>query len=208
MSINVVSASFDETEKHLKHEQNDTYSTSFEAPDILETTDYEVNLQAVDDGGNITVYENPLNITVSSIWLKPKTDWQCRYDEHGNYIGDYFEIEDWRRIIGNLIYLKELAYKMYPVFTFLSMGDKKEYGDFPYAYEWNAIEQNIEYLIDNTFQFKITNPKTYYDELPTPNYEDLNRIESTSLQIYEVLKGQYDSLPVLAFTLGGDEFGN
>lgn len=208
MSIKNVQATFIDESKNLSHEANDKYKTSFGTPDLLNTTNYDVALTAVDDGGNISTYDDPLIVTVSSIWITPKTNWQCRYDARGNYIGDYFEIEDWRRIIGNLIHLKELAYKMYPIFQFLSMGDKKEYGDYPYAEEWNAIEKNIKQLIDNTYKFQNTLPKTYYEELPTPNYEDLNRIESTSLKIYEILKGQYDSLPVLAFTLRGDEFGN
>lgn len=208
MSIENVSASFINNSNKLIHETNDTYKTSFETPDILNTTDYDVSLKAVDDGGNVTTYDESLVITVSSIWITPKINWQCRYDDRGNYIGDYFEIEDWRRIIGNLIHLKEIAYKMYPKFAFLTMGDKKEYGDFPYASEWNAIEQNIKNMIDSTYKFQITNPKTYYDELPTPNYEDLNRIESTSLKLYEILKSQYESIKVLAFTLGGDEFGS
>ena len=37
-------------------------------------------------------------------WQTPKTDWQIRYDENGLYTGDYFEAEDYQRIVGNIEY--------------------------------------------------------------------------------------------------------
>lgn len=176
------------------------------APDVLERSEYVVNLTAVDSAGNKSFYDTDLY--VNPIWITPKTDWACHYDNLGRYTGDYFNKEDWRRIIGNLLYLKSLAYEMYPVFEFRDMGDVKEYPDYPYAEEWNAVEDNIDLLISNTYQFYAGEKRSFFENSYFPDYAELNRIESTSLKIYEILKGQYDSLPVLAFTLGGDEFGN
>lgn len=35
-------------------------------------------------------------------WIEPKTDWKVEYDENGNYIGDYVNVEDVNRMINNL----------------------------------------------------------------------------------------------------------
>lgn len=35
-------------------------------------------------------------------WIEPKTDWKVEYDEKGNYIGDYVNVEDVNRMINNL----------------------------------------------------------------------------------------------------------
>lgn len=35
-------------------------------------------------------------------WIEPKTDWKVEYNENGNYIGDYVNVEDVNRIINNL----------------------------------------------------------------------------------------------------------
>ena len=60
-------------------------------------------------------------------WVTPKTDWQASYDENGNYTGDYFNIEDYNRIIGNLTYLKVLADTLFLPFTTADMGSEKTY---------------------------------------------------------------------------------
>lgn len=177
------------------------------APDVLESTDYAISLTAVDDAGNSSSYTT-VPLTVDAIWITPKTDWACHYNELGQYIGDYLNKEDWRRIMGNLLYLKSLAYKMYPVFEFFDMGSTKEYADYPYANEWNAVEDNIDQLINNTYKFYAGQKRVFSDNGSFPEYNELNRIESTSLKLYEILKSQYESIKVLAFTLGGDEFGS
>ncbi len=140
-----------------------------------------------------------------SEWIEPKTDWKVSYDENGKYIGDYLNKDDYNRIINNIRFLKELADKHYLPFSIEEMGNDKTYSDFPYASEWNAIEQNIVSLIENTYPISYTGDYYYQDETPTLNYEDLNRIEGTLLNIYKILKGQDDSVVKLAFTLGNTE---
>lgn len=38
-------------------------------------------------------------------WIEPKTDWKVEYDEKGNYIGDYLNIVDIKRMINNTEYI-------------------------------------------------------------------------------------------------------
>lgn len=208
MSVEKVSTITSYGEHINTEKQNELFVGSGTVPDDLHTTNYTVSVSAIDDAGNQSTINEPVTLTVTPRWITPKTNWACYYDSNGRYIGDFFEIEDWRRIIGNLYYLKELADKMYPYFAFNDMGDKKQYSDIPYANEWNAIERNLDLMIKHTYKFSIGKTRTYYPEMPAVNYDDLNRIESACLTIYEGLTSQYDGLRVLAFTLGGDEFGD
>lgn len=139
-------------------------------------------------------------------WIKPKTNWECRYDVNGNYIGDYFNIEDWQRIIGNIYYLFELASFMYQKVDCLDMGNEVHHEDMPSVIYLNAIESNLQKLKEETYSFEIGKARTYYPNMPAWNYEDLNRIESACLTIYIGLTSQYENAKVLAFTLGGDDF--
>lgn len=208
MSVKSVNAltSYGEHISTVNSSGNDWKGNGF-TPDDLHTTDYTISLTAIDDAGNKAV-SSPISFTVSAKWVTPKTNWACYYDASGKYIGDFFQITDWRRIIGNLYYLKELADKMYPYFPFNTMGEGKQYQDLPYANDWNAIERNLDLLIKYTYPFKIGKTRTYYAEMSAPNYVDLNRIENACLIIYQGLTSQNESLRTLPYTLGGDEFGD
>lgn len=46
-------------------------------------------------------------------WIEPKTDWKVEYDENGNYIGDYVNVEDLNRMSSNLNYLKKECMNIY-----------------------------------------------------------------------------------------------
>lgn len=46
-------------------------------------------------------------------WIEPKTDWKVEYDEKGNYIGDYVNVEDINRMINNL---KNIAVRIRQIF--------------------------------------------------------------------------------------------
>lgn len=130
-------------------------------------------------------------------WQEPKTDWVNT---------DYFNIEDYNRIIGNLEVLRELALQVYPVFSLNSMGEDKQYGDYIYADEINAIEKNLTMICDRTYPFAIGAQKTYYPNQPTPDWKEFNRIESACLIIYQNLQGQIAGKRRLTFTLGGERF--
>lgn len=72
------------------------------------------------------------------MWQEPKTDWT---------VNDYFNYTDYNRIKNNIAYLREQALKLYINFPFTEMGvDKEGYSDFPYAEEFNAMEDNLESL--------------------------------------------------------------
>lgn len=138
-------------------------------------------------------------------WVTPKTDWQASYDENGNYTGDYFNIEDYNRIIGNLTYLKALADTLFLPFTMADMGSEKTYSSMIYASEINVIEDNLEAINQNTYGFNIGEKVAYQVNKGTPLWSELNRIESACLLLYKTLTAHKNALPRFAFTLGGQK---
>lgn len=130
-------------------------------------------------------------------WQEPKTNWVKT---------DYFNIQDYNRIIGNLTELRELAVTVYKSFELEDMGDDKQYQDYIYADEINTIERNMTRLCDNTYPFAVGEQKTYYPNQPTINWEEFNRIESACLVLYRNLQGQIIGKRRLEFTLGGERF--
>lgn len=128
------------------------------------------------------------------MWTEPKTDWVA---------GDYFNISDYNRIKNNIAYLRELALTVYTNFPFEDMGvDKTSYSQYPYADEFNALENNLESLRQNTFLFDDSEQKEWYENQRTPNYEDFNRLERACLLFKEGLESQKSMKRRLSFRLG------
>lgn len=127
-------------------------------------------------------------------WIEPKTDWT---------LDDYFNIGDYNRIIGNLEYLKELGNELfYGIPDIESLGDEKDYTSMIYAREINAIEDCLEKLNINTYDFGIGIKTTYYANQSTPLYSEFNRIESAILLLYNTMTAHKKALPRLSFRLG------
>ena len=128
------------------------------------------------------------------MWTEPKTDWVA---------GDYFNISDYNRIKNNIAYLRELALTVYTNFPFEDMGvDKTSYSQYPYADEFNALENNLESLRQNTFLFDDSEQKEWYENRRTPNYEDFNRLERACLLFKEGFESQKSMKRRLSFRLG------
>ncbi|MBO5198066.1 MAG: hypothetical protein J6B85_06040 [Lachnospiraceae bacterium] len=117
------------------------------------------------------------------MWQMPKTDWAPNVD--------YFNVEDYNRIKGNLDYLYELALSMYPGLHWEDMGADKTYTDYGfYADEINRFESNIEHICADTYPFPVGDMRTYEANQPFIDWKELNRIESACLMLYEYLSGQ------------------
>ena len=91
---------------------------------------------------------------------------------------DYFNYSDYNRIKNNIAYLRSLA-------------------------ESNTLEDNLESLRKNTFLFDDSDPKQWYENQRTPNYEDFNRLEKACLLFYNGFKTQKAHKPFLPQILGG-----
>lgn len=117
------------------------------------------------------------------MWLEPKTNWTKN---------DYFNVEDYNRIKNNLIFLRELAIKLYKEFAIEDLGLNKTYSDFLYADEINKLENNIEVINAQTVNGSYGTKKSFVINGPTMTFEDLNRWEKAISDIYNKLINEYD----------------
>ena len=128
------------------------------------------------------------------MWTEPKTDWVST---------DFFNLSDYNRIKNNISYIRDLALTVYTDFSWQDMGvDKTSYSQYPYADEFNALENNLESLRQNTFLFDDSEAKQWYENQRTPNYEDFNRLERACLLFKEGFESQKSMKRRLSFRLG------
>lgn len=131
------------------------------------------------------------------MWTEPKTNWVST---------DYFNYTDYNRIKNNISRLRSMALTLYLDFPYENMGDDKTgYTDFPYADEFNAMENNLESLKNHTYGFYFTDKKQWYENQPTPNYEDLNRIEGACLKMYNGFNNELSAKSKLNIRLGNQK---
>lgn len=134
-------------------------------------------------------------------WQIPKTDWTVTYDTEGNYTGDYFNTVDFQRIKGNLEYLAGLAEMLcvapeplnIPAVTTASFG---------LASSINALETSLDKLLACAFDPGIPARKTWVGNSVGPSAADMNRIEGSCQQLYDILTQQAAARRILSFTLG------
>ena len=149
------------------------------------------------DSGAWMEIEYPVNVM-----QKPKTDWKWISEE----AGDYFNVEDYNRIIGNIQFLHEFSAKLNTEFDIVYLPCKMSYSDYIYADEFNAIEDNLVAIGKGTYPYVSFDGKKYYPNQVTPNYTDFNRMESLMLERYKYLISQDKGRRGLSFVLGGSEF--
>ena len=130
------------------------------------------------------------------MWQQPKTDWQA---------SDFFNIQDYNRIKGNLNEIRSMALELWPELDFEDMGQDKTYQDYGfYSDEINRFEDNLDHICTGTYPFEIGEKRTYSENQPFIGWEELNRIESACLKMYLNIQSGMDSRPTLEMTLGGD----
>ena len=125
-------------------------------------------------------------------WTTPKTDWAST---------DFFNITDYNRIKNNLQHLTGMAGTLYfdADFDGVILPDAT-YTDRPSAYKLNQIELRLA-SIARVVGMDYGEGVTFYDFGLSIRYDELNRIESATLEMYQLLKNQLSALPMLSFTL-------
>lgn len=131
-------------------------------------------------------------------WLEPKTDWQA---------SDFFNIQDYNRIKGNLNEIRTQALTLWPDFPFEEMGADKTYQDYGfYADEINQFEENVDYICAGTYPFPVGEKQTFYENQPFIGWEELNRIEEACRLMYSNILSRINGRRRLAFVLNGGVF--
>lgn len=138
-------------------------------------------------------------------WTTPKTDWYGAV-VNGVYTGDRFNAVDFNRIKNNLVYLRDLAVKVYEEFSITAVGADKTTADYFYAEEINKMEQNLATINAKTLKMSYGTAPTYSDNGRTMDYAELNRLERAILDLYDKLTNQYEGRRKFKwnFGMGGD----
>ena len=124
------------------------------------------------------------------MWTTPKTDWAYT---------DFINYTDYNRIVGNANHIVSLANQIQTA-TYPTLTTKSGYLDYPYASEWNAVENCIKQLA--TLAGVPYEKQTYMDNGFTIDANELNHIESMELTLKELFDGAISMKYRLAFTLG------
>lgn len=130
-------------------------------------------------------------------WETPKTNWVKT---------DRINYHDYNRIKNNLAYLRDLAGQLYKEFDITVDPDKDKYSLRPYPSEINHLEENLETIRSNTFSFRTGQKRTYYGNVSTIDWQELNRLESACKLIHDNLQGQATGKRRLSYRLGGTRF--
>jgi len=138
-------------------------------------------------------------------WENPKTDWHGSTDEDGIYTGDRFNAADFNRIKNNLEYLRDLAVRMYNSFTLGALGQDRVPGDYFYADEINQLEENLVTLNNCTLRRNYGPAVVYNENGNTMDFNELNRLESACLDLYDRLSNQSDGRRKFTWNFGMKE---
>lgn len=136
------------------------------------------------------------------MWQTPKTDWYGDVDANGVYSGDRFNAEDFNRIKNNLDYLRELAIKMYDEFVIHDLGSDRTPEDYFYADEINRLEENLTTINNKTLKRSYGTAPTYVDNGRTMDFSELNRLESSMLDLYDRLTNQSEGRRMFQWNFG------
>lgn len=126
-------------------------------------------------------------------WTEPKTDWVS---------SDRYNYQDYTRMRNNMIELITLVKQLFSDFSEIDMAEKTSYADRLYAEEFNALEENLRLINENTFRADIGEDKLYASNDKTPNYREFNRIESAQAMLYERIMVHKANAQHLAYELG------
>lgn len=135
-------------------------------------------------------------------WTEPKITWT-------GASGEYFNVDDYTRIKGNIEYLSE---RISATMNYVAINSMKTYvvGAIPKYYELNRVTSNVAKLMNAcngiNYFFEYTQ---YWSTMRTLkaggtawNYIDLNAIEHNLLIIYDFVESVYATKVKLPTKLG------
>lgn len=138
-------------------------------------------------------------------WIPPKTDWKIEYDSDGNYTGDYFEPEDYNRIKNNVNYLRDFVKYLFarnPEFE--DLGEDVYYGspNEMTASWWTKLQENLENINQESLGLWSGEKEIYVSNERGRLLEELIRIETMCLELYNTFVIVEKNKPRLDFRLG------
>ena len=135
-------------------------------------------------------------------WETPKTNWYGTTDANGNYVGDRFNAVDFNRIKNNLAYLRDLSIQLYEEFSIVSLGADRTPVNYFYADEINQLEENLDTINTNTLKRTYGTAPFYVGNGNTPDFDELNRLESAILDLYDRLTNELEGRRMFTWNFG------
>lgn len=135
-------------------------------------------------------------------WETPKTNWYGTTDANGNYVGDRFNAVDFNRIKNNLAYLRDLSIQLYEEFSIVSLGADRTPVNYFYADEINQLEENLDTINTNTLKRTYGTAPFYVGNGNTPDFDELNRLESAILDLYDRLTNEFEGRRMFTWNFG------
>lgn len=127
-------------------------------------------------------------------WIEPKTDWNKN---------DRFNYSDYNRIKNNLDYIAKKTEQLVKPVEVSDMGDDiTSYLAYWDVNVFNMFETNLEAIARASYGKDYGDAKTFYENGMFIKYDELNRIESATLDIYNMLMAQESGLRKIPFVLG------
>ena len=189
MAITGVQATLANQTENLTEINDGEYTGSVVVPE--ESGNYIATVSVYDDSGNVTVSENVVTV---SAYVEPKVDWT---------LSDRFNIQDYNRIKNNLVYIHEKACLRIHPFEIENMGENlTEYTGYWDVDVFNAFENNIEILTKKILGDSSGIKKVYFENGPFIDWTELNRIESATYQMKQVLDNLSAGLRRIPFRIG------
>lgn len=127
-------------------------------------------------------------------WEQPRTDWNPY---------DAFNVPDYDRINGNMIFLQEAGKILGYAASLEKCGAYSGMDGRPWeCKDFNIMESNLESLCVALGNANAGTSKIFVDNGPFVTWDELNRIESTTFELYQILDNIYRSMRRLPFRLG------
>lgn len=128
-------------------------------------------------------------------WIEPKTDWAAT---------DKFNIVDYNRIRNNISFVHNALSEINMHFNIQSMGeDMTDYSSYWTAEVFNAIEANVAYINSRMENKDFGVTKTFFPNGAFITYDELNRIESATLDMKTAIDNIKKGIRHIPFRLGG-----
>lgn len=130
-------------------------------------------------------------------WEQPKTDWKRT---------DKFNFTDYNRIKNNLLILSEMITIIKKDIKIEDMGDDiEDYTEYWNVSVFNKFEKNLEKItkeIEKIYEKDYGKSQTFFANGVFIKFDELNRIESATLDIYKKIIYYQKGLRKIPFVLG------
>ena len=130
----------------------------------------------------------------------PKTDWVST---------DHFNITDYDRIRNNLAAVYDIAVELYNDVAGYNTCPTVSAGGWWASWVFNRIENNLYNINRYVYSLEIGTKKTFYNNQQFIDSAELNRVETGTQMLYEMLTAQQRYIQKMPVTCGGrmgDEF--